>query len=181
MDSNKSEIHPGVEKEVTMDIRMGGSVQRHVDASPTAVYELISDVTRTGEWSPECRRCEWVDGADRATVGTRFRGWNRWRLARWSRLVEVVAAEPARELAFRTLPDWFNRDSTTWRYLLEPAGDGTLITESYEIHRVPAFPVSVLQRLFLRHHADMRPHMEQTLERIASLLEVESGSTKVAS
>jgi hypothetical protein len=162
-----------------MDMRMGGCVQRRVDARPSEVYELISDVTRTGEWSPECRRCEWVDGADRATVGARFRGWNRWGLARWSRLAEVVVAEPGREFTFRTLPDWFNRDSATWSYRLEPDGDGTLITESYEVNRVPAFPVNILFRVFLRHHADMRPHMEQTLERIASLLHVEANSAKV--
>jgi hypothetical protein len=35
-----------------MDIRTTGVVQRRIDAGPAAVYALISDVTRTGEWSP---------------------------------------------------------------------------------------------------------------------------------
>ena len=34
-----------------------------VSAPPERVYGLISDITRMGEWSPECRRCEWIDGA----------------------------------------------------------------------------------------------------------------------
>lgn len=154
-----------------MEIRTTGDAQCRIEAAPSAVYELITDVTRTGEWSPECRRCRWVDGADRAQPGAQFRGWNRSGVIRWSRLVEVVAADPGREFAFRTLPDWLNRDSTTWRYLLEPDGGGTRVTESYEIHRLPGFPVNVVFRLFLRHHADMRPHMSKTLERIKAVAE----------
>ncbi len=159
-----------------MDIRTGGAVQRRVDASPEAVYHLISDVTRTGEWSPECRRCRWLDGAGPARPGARFRGWNRSGLMRWSRLVEVTTADPGRELAFRTLPDRLNRDSTTWRYRLEPDGDGTRVTESYEIHRLPGFPVSLFLRLFLRHHADMRPHMARSLDRIKAIAEAGAGA-----
>lgn len=159
-----------------MDVRTKGDVQCRIDATPAAVYELVSDVTRTGEWSPECRRCQWVDGADHARAGARFRGWNRSGLIRWSRLVEVTVAEPGREFAFRTVPDWLNRDSTTWRYHLEPDGDGTRLSESYEIHRLPGFPVSVVFRTLLRHHGDMRPHMIETLERIKAVAESSNGS-----
>jgi Polyketide cyclase / dehydrase and lipid transport len=157
-----------------MNIRTRGEVQARIDAAPEAVYELVSDVTRTGEWSPECRRCEWVEGADHAEPGARFRGWNRSGLVRWSRLVEVTTADVGRELAFRTLPDRLNRDSTTWRYRLEPDSDGTLVTESYEVHRPPGFPVNVILRTLLRHHGDMRPHMATTLERIKATAEAES-------
>ena len=48
-----------------------------VSAPPERVYGLISDITRMGEWSPECRRCEWIDGATGPAVGARFRGHNR--------------------------------------------------------------------------------------------------------
>lgn len=154
-----------------MDMRLGGEVKAHIDASPADVYALVSDVDRTGEWSPECRRCVWLDGATGAEVGARFRGYNRSGAVRWSRLVEVVAADPGREFAFRTLPDRFNKDSTTWRYRFEPADGGTAVTESYEIHRLPGFPVSLIMRTLLRHHADMRPHMRQTLDRIKTIAE----------
>lgn len=154
-----------------MDISTSGEVAARIDAPPESVYSLVSDITRTGEWSPECRRCRWIEGHHEARPGARFRGWNRSGLIRWSRLVEVVTAEPGREFAFRTVPDRINRDSTTWRYRFEPDGDGTLLTESYEIHRLPQFPVSVVLRLFLRHHADMRPHMRETLERIKTVAE----------
>lgn len=85
-----------------MDIRTQGAVSVRIAAPPHAVYDLVSDVTRTGEWSPECRRCQWVDGAAGPAIGSRFRGWNRSGFVRWSRLVEVVAADPGREFAFRS-------------------------------------------------------------------------------
>jgi hypothetical protein len=158
-----------------MDIRTAGEVRCSIHASPAAAYELVSDVTRTGEWSPECRRCRWIDGTGQPRPGARFRGWNRSGLIRWSRLVEVVAAEPGAEFAFRTIPDRLNRDSTTWRYRFEADGDSTLVTESYQVHRLASFPVNVIFRLFLRHHADMRPQMTQTLKRLKTLLEAGAG------
>lgn len=154
-----------------VEMRSGGEVQARIDAPAAAVYEVVSDVARTGEWSPECRRCAWVDGATEPVVGARFRGWNRWGFIRWSRLCEVVAATPGREFAFRTVPDRMKRDSTTWRFRLDAEGDHTLVTQSYEVEVLPGFFVNVVMRLFLRHHADMRPHMRQTLDRLKALVE----------
>ncbi|HTO00672.1 MAG TPA: SRPBCC family protein, partial [Microthrixaceae bacterium] len=42
---------------------------REIAASPEAAYAAISDVTRMGEWSPECHSCEWHDGFDAPAVG----------------------------------------------------------------------------------------------------------------
>lgn len=161
-----------------MDIRRTGEARAHIAAPPDVVYRAVSDVTRTGEWSPECRRCEWVDGASGPAVGARFRGWNRSGLVRWSRLVEVVDADPGREFAFRTLPDRINRDSTTWRFRLEPEDGGTVVTQSYEIHELPGFPINVVVRLFVRHHADMRPQMHETLERMKAVIEADAGALR---
>ena len=162
-----------------MEVRRQGEIEIRIEAVPDTVYELISDVTRTGEWSPECRRCEWVDGAEGPSVAAHFRGWNRSGAVRWSRLVEVVTATPGVEFAFRTLPDRFNKDSTTWRYQLIPEGSNTRLVHSYEIHALPRFPVSWIMRLFLRHHADMRPQMQESLERIKIL--ADDGATAVKS
>ena len=54
---------------------MQASVTLHIDAEPTRVWELISDITRMGEYSPEVFEAEWLDGATvprsaRATGGT---------------------------------------------------------------------------------------------------------------
>lgn len=163
-----------------MDINRYGEVSVNVASPPEAVYAVVSDVTRTGEWSPECRRCGWIGDVARPAPGARFRGSNRSGLVRWSRLCEVVAAEPGREFAWRTLPSGLNRDSTIWRYELVPDAGGTRVTHSYRVDAPPRFPISVVMRLFLRHHADMRPQMRTSLERITAIVERESGSHTAA-
>ena len=35
----------------------------HVSVPPDDLYEMVSDVTRMGEWSPVCRECWWDEGA----------------------------------------------------------------------------------------------------------------------
>ena len=43
--------------------RLHGSGEVLVRAAPEQVFELLCDVTRMGEWSPECFRCEWLGDA----------------------------------------------------------------------------------------------------------------------
>src|SRR5688500_9980842 len=106
-----------------------------VVSSPAGdVYELIADMPRMGEWSPECQRVEWVDGADGATEGARFVGHNRGGprgLFRWSRRGRVLVADPGNQFAFVT--EEGGRESTVWRYRFEPVDGGTRVTESYEV------------------------------------------------
>ena len=110
-------------------------VTSDVSAPPERVYELISDITRMGEWSPECRRCEWIDGVTGPAVGARFRGHNRLGPLRWSTTSKVVAADPGREFAFTVVVG--DRDETRWRYQLERTDSGTSVTESYEFVWAP--------------------------------------------
>jgi hypothetical protein len=48
-----------------------------IDAPPEAVYAVISDVTRTPEYSPEVISCAWIDGAEGPRVGARFEARNK--------------------------------------------------------------------------------------------------------
>ena len=72
-----------------------------VDAPVAAVWDVVVDVTRTGEWSHECQRVEWLDGAHVAKVGARFVGRNRAGRFSWSRRSEIVRLEPGREIVLR--------------------------------------------------------------------------------
>ncbi|CAN5793136.1 SRPBCC family protein [soil metagenome] len=109
------------------------SVTVHMKASPDEVWALVSDVTRIGEYSPETFEAEWLDGATGPSVGARFRGHVKrngkgppyWTTCR------VVASEPGREFAFGVGPG--RRPVNVWRYQLEAAGDGTDVTESFEL------------------------------------------------
>ena len=71
-----------------------------VAAPADMVYDLVADLPRMGEWSPECERVTWRGGATSAARGAQFVGYNRVGLARWMTQGEVVTAEPGRHLAF---------------------------------------------------------------------------------
>ena len=70
-----------------------------VRTSPESLYDLLSDVTRTGEWSPVCRECTWDEGAS-GQVGDRFTGRNDNGTRQWETRSQVVAAERGREFAW---------------------------------------------------------------------------------
>lgn len=144
------------------------AVERTIDAPADALYELITDITSTGERSNECRRAKWLSPSPgEALVGARFRGHNRSRGVRWSRVCEVIEAHPGRAFAFRTVPERFDpsrRDSTIWRYELLPDNGHTTVRHSYEIS-VPALrAVKALCGVVFPQHRDMRPAMQHTLE-----------------
>ena len=75
-----------------------------IQASPEAVYDLVSDLPRMGEWSPENIGGEWQGGGS-GKVGDRFTGHNRAGERTWSAPVMVTAAERGRCFAFVIGPD----------------------------------------------------------------------------
>lgn len=154
--------------------RRDGAVSLHISAPPEQIYNRIVDVTTPLEPRGESRRCEWLPGSPtRAVVGARFRGHNQFGLIRWTRVCEIVTAEPGRAFAFRTVPERFDpsrMDSTVWSYALESEGDGTRVTHAYRIARLPWLPFLVLYGVLLPHHRDMRPSMQRTLEALKASL-----------
>jgi len=98
----------------------------HVAVSPDALYAMVSDVTRTGEWSPVCRACWWDEGAG-PRAGAWFTGRNETPERTWETRSQVVAAEPGRKFAWEVNDGW-----VYWGYTLEPEGDGTRLTETWE-------------------------------------------------
>lgn len=147
-----------------MQAEKGASAQVEVAAPPESVYDLIADVTRMGEWSPECYRCRWLDGATKATPGARFRGSNRFGPFRWARTCEVVAADRESEFSFRTVPDRLFRSSTRWTFRFSPTTDGTLVEQDYLVER-HSRPIDYFDRLTKRA-AVVERGMQTTLERI---------------
>lgn len=150
-----------IKDEVTIDVA----------APPERVWSLISDVTRMGEWSPICTRCEWLGGSTGPKVGARFSGQSVQRGARLSRESVVTASEPGREFAFHTI--FRGKVSTRWKYNLEPIPQGTRVTESYEVIAMPLW-VKTIRRIpgmAERSRIDTRNGMQVTLERIKAAAE----------
>jgi uncharacterized protein YndB with AHSA1/START domain len=138
-----------------------------VDAAPAEVWPVVSDVTRVGEWSHECRSAEWAGGDGRPVPGARFRGRNRAGWLRWGRTCEIVAVEEPRALIWRTVPTWLYPDSTEWCIELGPSGPGTRITQSFRVLRAPW----LLDRLYARlipSHQDRDARLEADLVRLGA-------------
>lgn len=142
-----------------------GQVDVYVDAPPRTVWSLVANLDRMGEWSPECYRVTWLEGASAPPkVGARFKGKNRWGPVRWSMTCEVKTVDPEREISWSTVQG--GREVVTWRYRFEPEGTGTRIVESFEVHWLP-----ILARLFedfvmINRDADREAAMRTTLDRI---------------
>lgn len=120
-------------------VRRGeGAAAVAVAAAPVAaVRELLRDVTRHGEWSPEVVRVRWRQpvrpGPGGRLTGARFDGWSRVGPLVWRRTCQVIADDPL-AFAWVTLPTWWNHDATLWRYELAAGPDGgTVLTLSYEV------------------------------------------------
>lgn len=139
-----------------------------VDAPVEAVWRVVADVTRTGEWSHECRQVVWLHGATVAAPGVRFRGRNRSGWLRWSRVCEVVAVDAPRELVWRTVPTVAFPDSTEWRIALEPVDSGTRIVQRYQVTRCPGWYEWVVARVNPAH-SDRSGALTHDLHRIGAI------------
>ena len=144
-----------------------------VAAPPERVYALVADITRMGEWSPECRRCTWKRGSSGPEVGARFTARNKGRRGpSWFNTPTVTAAEPGREFAFNRRGPGIG--SYTWRYRFEPTATGTRVTESYEAEKhLPAVMSWITEKWVGSddRDADLRRGMEVTLARVKQAAE----------
>lgn len=153
------EIHAEPSTQTSFDIH----VTVTVNATPEQVYAVATDVTRMGEWSPECTGAEWTKG-EPATVGARFEGHNRFGDDTWSTENEVVAAEPERRFAWEVLTYAPENMNSVWSFEFEPDGDGTLLTQRYAMRQ----PSTKLQGFM----TDMTPERaEQFLQNRRAMLQ----------
>lgn len=102
------------------------TVERTIAATPEALYDIVSDVTRIGELSPECTGAEWVGKADGPAVGARFKGTNELGSSKWSTKPTVTAAERGSVFEFK-VPMGFG---PVWRYEFHAVDGGTRVVES---------------------------------------------------
>lgn len=147
-----------------------GSVTVNMKADPQAIWELVSDVTRIGSYSPETFEAVWVDPATGPAVGARFRGHVK-RNGRgpiyWT-TCEVTECEPGRVFAFHVLTG--DRPTNTWKYELAATGSGTDVTESFQLAPLPLLRLYWALAGWTRGKTNRRG-MQQTLERIKAQIE----------
>jgi uncharacterized protein YndB with AHSA1/START domain len=140
-----------------------------IAAPPEAVWDLVTDISRMGEWSPETTSCRWLGRRKGPEVGARFVGFNKRGWARWATTVRVVEAERGRSFAFRV-----DGIGVRWGYVFEPEGDGTRLSETRDLSgaRIPVVKaLSVFVGGMDGHADELRAGMQATLERIKAAAE----------
>ncbi|MGH3556080.1 MAG: SRPBCC family protein [Mycobacterium sp.] len=146
---------------------LSGEASRHSNVAPETLWDLLTDVTRMGQWSPECTGGQWLDGATEAAEGARFRGTNRWGPLKWSTTCHVDEADRPRRFGYRA----HHRSGalTRWSYELIPDAGGTLLIEKYETVGTPTL-VLLLDRISQRPRRLQRG-MSTTLARLSAAAE----------
>ena len=146
------------------------SVSREIAADPLTIWNAVTDITRMGEWSPECHTCTWDDGFSGPEVGAVFTGQNRNGEFEWTTQAKITDAVPGERFAF----DAMARDFVfaKWAYEFEATDGGTLVTE----HALDLRPEAIKERGASisgveDRDARNRENMEATLARLAEALE----------
>ncbi len=98
-----------------------------IEATPEALYDLVSDITRTGEWSPVCTGCWWDDAAQAGQVGAWFTGHNELPDRTWETRSQLTAADRGREFGWIV-----GAGFVRWSFTFEPDDQATKLTESWE-------------------------------------------------
>jgi uncharacterized protein YndB with AHSA1/START domain len=143
------------------------SGSRAIAAPAERVFELVTDLPRMGEWSPENTGGEWAKGATGPAPGARFIGRNSNGKKSWTTTCRVTELDSPTRFAFDVTagPVRISR----WEYRIEPTASGCTITETWTDRRNPV--MAKLGGVFsgVADRATFnRSSIESTLERLAA-------------
>jgi uncharacterized protein YndB with AHSA1/START domain len=145
-------------------------VSRDIKASPMAVWSAVSDVTRMGEWSPECHTCAWAEDATGPAVGARFVGHNRNGEYEWTTEAEITECVPGERFAFDGV--FGDLRFSHWAYVIEPTDEGCRVTEVWDDGRPDSIVEATTKISGVTNRGDHnRTGMEATLARLAAAVE----------
>jgi len=147
-----------------------GSASTVINRPPSEVFDAVTDVTRMGDWSPECTGGRWVAPATGPALGATFEGDNIAKvgpisLKRWTTTSEITDYVPGE--VFEFVADGY----TTWRYVFEDRDGATSVTESFSHKPHEGWQKFVYDTLAQRSKG-MVKGMQQTLARMKEALEV---------
>jgi len=145
-------------------------VERSIVTTPQAAWELIADITRMGDWSPETTSAQWTRGSNGPAPGARFKGTNQMGSKKWRSDCVVTACVPGKRFAFDVTAGPFK--VAGWAYEFAPADSGCLVTELWEDHRGALMTwISPVITGTKNRAGRNQETMAITLQRLASALE----------
>lgn len=147
-----------------------------IDAEPARVWELVSDVRRMSEWSPQVTSTRLRKGFDTVEAGAEFTNLNHHGELSWATHGEIVRFAPEREIAFRIA-----ENRVIWSLALEQIESGvTRLTQRREApDGISDFSLDLTDHYLGGQEAftaSLREGMRQTLERIKAAATAAPGS-----
>jgi uncharacterized protein YndB with AHSA1/START domain len=168
----------------TFDVR----VSTTVDAPADTVYRYVSDLERSGEWSPECTGGRWIEGLP-GEVGSVFEGHNHrptevvaWApvvRGTWTTECEVVEAKPPHTFRWAMRNSAKQAQESIWSFELDDEPTGTRLTHAFRMGERTEGLSQILGNLsehdearFLDEwSAKLRADMTSTIEQIKHVIE----------
>lgn len=99
-----------------------------IDATPSAVWNIIRDVRRMPQWSPQVVSVKLSDSDDDIRLGTTFTNLNHHGELEWITHGEVVRYLPQKEIAFRIAENY-----TIWSFSISAdEAAATVLTQRRE-------------------------------------------------
>ena len=145
------------------------SVEHNIPSPPGPIFAVLADAAKHTliDGSGMLQGAKELE-PERLTLGSKF-GMGMKLGVRYSTVNKVVEFEENRLIAWQTGPEGFAgrlMGGRIWRYELEPAGEGTLVRESWDI---TPDPMRVLLKLGDIYSNKTKRDMERTLDRLAEL------------
>jgi uncharacterized protein YndB with AHSA1/START domain len=152
-------------------------VETYIDAPPSRVWELVTDIELPARFSAEFQGATWLDDASGPAVGASFRGRNQHQaVGEWETTSFVVACERERVFGWAVIDP--AHPSASWRFELQPEGTGTRLKQWAQVGPGPSgLSVAIEQRpdkeerIIERRLEEHRENMRRTIEGIKELAE----------
>jgi Polyketide cyclase / dehydrase and lipid transport len=108
-----------------------------VTCAPMAAWQLVTDIVRIGEFSPECADARWIDGATFPAEGARFEGTNRVVNENhdseyiWIRPCTVIVAQSPEEFAYAVGDRSDGSPAAVWDFRIAATATGCRVTQQF--------------------------------------------------
>ncbi|WP_322937954.1 SRPBCC family protein [Nocardioides bizhenqiangii] len=98
-----------------------------IGAPAARVWDLVGDVRRMPEWSPQVMSTRLRTGYERCELGAEFTSRNHEGELEWITHGKITRYDAERAVAFRIAENW-----VVWSFLLEAADGATVLTQRRE-------------------------------------------------
>jgi isochorismate hydrolase len=166
--------------------------ETRIAADPVTVFRYVSDLSRGGDWSPECLGGDWVSG-EPARVGSVFRGRNRRdpSVVAWAPVVrgdwvtdsEIVESSAPHSFAWAMRDHAGRRQDSVWSFRIRPVPGGSVLAHGYRMGELTEGMREIFTRLtadeeqkfLLDWSVKLEADVRESLARIKAVLESTTG------